>query len=85
MVLLINSLEHGHAHTDGWTDGQTDARVHTHTRTETRGVPACDQCSIGLKKISVTVHSQIPCTTYMCIITIINISLTERKGRASRR
>ena len=84
MVLLINSLEHGHAHTDGWTDGQTDARVHTHTH-RNQGRAGLRPVLNWFKKISVTVHSQIPCTTYMCIITIINISLTERKGHASRR
>ena len=84
MVLLINSLGRGHAHTDGRTDGQTDmhARMHTHRN---QGHAGLKPVLNWFKKISVTIHSQIPCTAYICIITIINVSLTERKGHAFKR
>ena len=60
--------------------------MHTHTHTQKPGGASLLPALTWFKKVSsVTVHSQIPCTAYTCILTIIHVSLTERKGHASTR
>ena len=68
--------------TDAWIDGWMHVHAHAYTHTQKPGGAGLQPVLTWFKKVFMTVHSQIPCTAYTCII---HVSLTERKGHAFKR